>query len=193
MRRTILFLTAGVCLPAPGAAENQTSVRLFERAGLNRDVIRSMQREASRIFEQAGWRLVWVECEIAGERREDPDCGHSLGAGRLMLELAPGADKQNSKATGMAIIQGEASVFARVYPERVRELARDAGWTFGDLLGHAVAHEIGHLLLQSAAHTSAGIMRARWETEDLRKLSHSGLIFLPGQLRSIRVKTAAQR
>lgn len=174
----------------------------FSRSVENTDFLASRLRntpqagrvavEASRIFEQAGWGLVWVECETAGAVREDPDCGQPSGAGRLMLELAPGADKQNPKATGMAIIQGEASVFARVYPERIRELACDAGWRFAELLGHAVAHEIGYLLLQSAAHTSAGIMRARWETEDLRKLSHSGLIFLPGQLGSIPVKTAAQ-
>jgi hypothetical protein len=72
------------------------------------------------------------------------------------------------------------------------ELASKASWEFGDLLGHAAAHELGHLLLRSDAHSPAGIMRASWEVKDLWRLPHAGLIFLPGQLRAVQAVLARQ-
>jgi hypothetical protein len=37
------------------------------------------------------------------------------------------------------------------------------------LLGRAIAHEIGHLLLGTASHACAGLMRARWLTGELQR------------------------
>ena len=36
------------------------------------------------------------------------------------------------------------------------------------ILGHAAAHEIGHLLLGSNSHSPFGLMRARWSGQDLQ-------------------------
>jgi hypothetical protein len=109
-----------------------------------------------------------------------------------MLQLAPGRNPASPYASGFETIQGEMSVYACVYPARLKELAREANWEFGELLGHAAAHELGHLLLRSAAHTPDGVMRAPWEAEDLRKLSHAELIFLPGQLKPVQVPLASR-
>ena len=59
-------------------------------------------------------------------------------------------------------------------------------------LGHAIAHEIGHLLLRSSAHSVSGVMRAAWgDTE--RRLAASGcLLFLPEQSRSTRTEVLAR-
>ena len=42
---------------------------------------------------------------------------------------------------------------------------------------NVMAHELGHLLLGSNSHAGAGIMRARWQGEELRRVSRSGLWF----------------
>jgi hypothetical protein len=109
-----------------------------------------------------------------------------------MLQLVPGVNKARPTASGLVVLQGGSGVFACLFPGRVKELARDANWQFGDLLGHAAAHELGHLLLRSSAHTTAGVMRANWEIEDLRRLSHTGLVFLPGQLGTVQAPTRKQ-
>ncbi len=142
-----------------------------------------MKAESARIFRQAGVEVEWLECEVAGRPSNLDRCALPLGPVRLMLQLAPGRNVRSPRASGFAVIQNGSSVFACLYPARLSELARATNWEFGDLLGHAAAHELGHLLLRSPAHTSAGLMRARWETEDLHRLPHAGLIFLPGQLR----------
>jgi hypothetical protein len=185
------FFGAGPGVPA-AAGQNLVTVTLYDWAGLRLEVRAAMKRETTRIFLQAGVVLDWVECEVAGKPMNLEECAQPLGPARLMLQLVPGSNKSKPNATGMAIIQGEASVFACLYPDRVIQLAREANWEFGDLLGHAAAHELGHLLLRSSSHTQAGVMRAPWETEDLRKLSHTGLIFLPGQLSAIRAAISPQ-
>ena len=180
MRRTIPWLlTVVVCSLE---AQTRITITLYDMVGLHPQVRETMKKEANRIFRDAGIGIEWLDCEIAGKPLNLAECSQPAGPARLMLQLVPGENKRNRKATGVAMIQGEASVFACLYPERVNALARDAGWHFGDLLGHAAAHEIGHLLLRSSRHAPAGIMRATWETEDLRKLTHAGLTFLPGQL-----------
>ncbi len=40
-----------------------------------------------------------------------------------------------------------------------------------------MAHELGHLLLGSNSHSGMGIMRAHWQSEELRRLSRGGLWF----------------
>src|ERR1700682_765215 len=41
----------------------------------------------------------------------------------------------------------------------------------GTLLGHAMAHELGHLLLGSNSHSVRGIMCAEWRTADLIRMT----------------------
>jgi len=185
MRRTFLWLSSLAFWPLPVPAQPRITITLFDIAGLRQEIREAMKTETSRIFLAAGVELGWVECEIAGQPVNLVECAQPLSPTRLMLQLVPGMNKTNPKASGLAVLQGGSSFFACLYPERVSELSRDTNWEFGDLLGHAAAHELGHLLLRSSAHSPAGVMRARWETEDLRRLSHAGLIFLPGQLRAV--------
>jgi len=54
------------------------------------------------------------------------------------------------------------------------------------LLGRAVAHEIGHLLMGTNQHSASGIMRARWSRCDLRRGQ-------PDQWRFMRAEMMAMR
>ena len=53
--------------------------------------------------------------------------------------------------------------------DRIDALARQAGVDPGMLLGRAVAHEIGHLILGTTKHAKSGLMRATWKTDELRR------------------------
>ena len=55
-----------------------------------------------------------------------------------------------------------------VFP--VRAVAERTATAVSTLLGRAIAHEIGHLLLGSAEHPRVGLMRALWSHEELRGL-----------------------
>jgi hypothetical protein len=190
----MIWMTAvagpGFGRPGPVSARSQITVNLFDRAGLPRQIRDTMKKETTQIFREAGLELEWVDCETVGT--PSPECAQSLGAGRLRMELVPGRNKKTPWVAGGAMVQGSSSVIAWLYPERVLELAQKSSWDFGELLGHAAAHELGHLLLRSTGHTPAGIMRASWEVRDLWHLPHAGLIFLPGQLRAVQAATVAK-
>ena len=57
---------------------------------------------------------------------------------------------------------------AVIFYDRVEELANAKVAGAGQILGHAVAHEIGHLLLGTIIHSSTGLMSSPWSREDLK-------------------------
>ena len=68
----------------------------------------------------------------------------------------------------LVTVVGEAT-FATVFIDRVRAVARGAGVSERQLLGRAIAHEIGHLLLNTNTHAATGLMRATWSVAELRR------------------------
>jgi hypothetical protein len=78
------------------------------------------------------------------------------------------------------------SGFATVYVDRVDWLARRAQYPRPPLLGRAIAHEIGHLLLRSNAHTEAGLMREVWTAEQVVRNRREDWTFSPDQNGDIR-------
>jgi hypothetical protein len=62
----------------------------------------------------------------------------------------------------------------------------------GTLLGHAMDHELGHLLLGSNSHSLTGLMCANWRTKDLIHMEEGGLLFSEEQSRKMRAKLSSQ-
>lgn len=91
--------------------------------------------------------------------------------------------------------KGRFGYIAGVFPYRVEELAEEGTLRIevpndfrAVILGHLMAHEIGHLLLGSESHSSKGIMRARWQREDLEAAVQGKLGFTPEQREKMREK-----
>ena len=53
------------------------------------------------------------------------------------------------------------------------------------VLGHAIAHEIGHILLGSNSHGPRGLMKAKWGSEDIKRAGKGDLLFTPEQAQVI--------
>ena len=57
-----------------------------------------------------------------------------------------------------------------IYADRVEWLAGAAGSQLAPLLGRAIAHELGHLLMGTSTHgLHGGLMRAEWTREEVRR------------------------
>ena len=86
---------------------------------------------------------------------------------------------------GVAFLSDEGTgCYSDVFYDRVAELHADWNVGLADILGNVMAHELGHLLLGSNSHAGAGIMRAHWQGEELRRVSRSGLWFTNERRRS---------
>ncbi len=80
-----------------------------------------------------------------------------------------------------------------VFWDRCEGMRRDSGVNSATLLGTVAAHEIGHLLLGSNAHSAIGIMAPHWEAEQLRHAGMGSLLFTPEQSARMRTRIRSQQ
>ena len=76
------------------------------------------------------------------------------------------------------------------YP-RIRAYSAELGMHASQLLGHVMAHEMGHLLLPYGAHAVAGLMRPEWDRAQVRAAAEGLLTFTPDQAALIRERLQA--
>ena len=81
----------------------------------------------------------------------------------------------------MALAADANRAVVSLYLDAVTDVARHYGLPAGKVLGIAVAHELGHVLLPPPSHSSEGIMQAAWEGDDLRKASDRAIAFTDSQ------------
>jgi hypothetical protein len=159
--------------PAPAAV----AIRTYNYAAVSADELASAKSEAAHIFMRAGIPLAWTECRVPGEAAGAP-CTEPLLVGRdMMLRLVNRSPVSGDRivALGESMLdheqRGGVLMTIDVFP--VRAVAAGASTSWPTLLGRAVAHEIGHLLLGSAKHPRLGLMRALWSHDELRGLKPS--------------------
>lgn len=88
---------------------------------------------------------------------------------RLVRQNAVAA-RPGTLALGYAVVDtaGRRGTVATIFLERIEWLASAAGTPVDELLGLAIAHEVGHLLMGTNQHSRAGLMRAQWTAAELR-------------------------
>jgi hypothetical protein len=67
--------------------------------------------------------------------------------------------------------------YADLFYERIVELQMKTHTLTAIILGHAMAHELGHLLLGTNSHSRDGLMRAQWNRGDLAEAARGNLLF----------------
>ena len=88
------------------------------------------------------------------------------------------AANQRSSILGFAKPPHIASVFF----DRVANLAESgAVEETHNILGHLLAHELGHLLLARNGHSRRGIMQIPWKAKELKLAAQGRLLFTEGQ------------
>ena len=65
-------------------------------------------------------------------------------------------------------------------------LAHQAGADSRALLGRAIAHELGHLLLATTTHGPVGLMRALWSQDEVRRGFALDWAFAPTEIAAMR-------
>jgi len=163
---------------AAGANDRQARITVYVRnyAHLDHKTLAQAGEVAKGILGKAGLTVTIVVLAPGDNYPEGPtpdelnfsirvlsrEMTRRLGLRTTLMGLAPGEEHDRTDAF--------------VFAHRAAELARlqpDAG--FAKILGHAMAHEIGHLF--NLPHCPQGIMQVRWEQKEMHAMSMGWLNF----------------
>jgi hypothetical protein len=150
-------LTIELGLGRPVAASDaMPSVLLYlaNEAGVSSDIVGDARQEVIRIYAQIGVRVIWAE-PATGSPKD-----------RLVIIIPPitGQWVGPTGAFGLAVRGANSSgCLAYVFYDRVQPLAKKHQMSDASLLGAAIAHEIGHLLLPDGSHSPSGLMQGKWD------------------------------
>ncbi len=152
-------------------------IRTYNNYGVRPDDLRTARMHVDDIFNDAGIEVSWLDCWYRdNEPANSPaQCRRPLGANELTLRLqapSPGSGK-GYVSMGFSLVNlGQGAPFlATVFVDRVASISVTAAVDFRLLLGRAIAHEIGHLLLDTSRHADHGLMRAGWSRAELQRNS----------------------
>jgi hypothetical protein len=185
----IVMSVAGDGWAAPNnAAAPEITVLVHHRAKLARQVLRHAEAEASRIFSAAGVKLRWVDCS------DGEVCRHQPRANEFVLNIVPDGKTASDLVYGVAFLDsaGEGK-YSDVFFRRIEAASAIGGKNVSRFLGTVAAHELGHLLLGSHAHTHDGIMSAVWKEPVLRRMEMGALLFTSQESVAMRIRVSSQQ
>ena len=171
-----------------GGPQQALTVKLIGDGEVSERILIEAKEHVQRIFSYAGIAVEW-----------SPGDGLPLTVVILSHSTAKKLDPHGNMKIGFALSNdGRGVRRAYVFADRVSELAwlrmrlamYDSFNSGGDktatlhrkaseslILGHVIAHEIGHLLLPRGAHSVAGIMSPQMDDGDFREALDGKLLF----------------
>lgn len=189
----ILPVTPGGVVVEDTATE-ALRVRVYNHAGISGAEIEGMIATASGVLGMAGIRLATVLCSPLPEGSASPaDCGAAIGPADMILEVLLSPPTITPHALGGTNANEGGPMTCRVYHRFALQLAQQYGGVrVAELLGYALAHEIGHTLLGTNKHSAGGIMKARFSRRDVEDMARGWLRFTPREARRLRQNLRAR-
>ena len=139
-------------------------------------------KTATAIYAAAGVEVGWTyrcfrRCRRQVEVAQESSVGEAMD---LTILIFPEKMTATTFPTSVMGIAPSGSFVAYAFFDRVADFATKHKLLTATMLGHVIAHEVGHLLLREG-HTERGLMRAEWFDRDL-ELAKTGLLgFTPEQ------------
>jgi hypothetical protein len=180
---TLLALAASVpCRAQAADTPSRVSIRIYDTASSADEQRASAIQTAAAILAEAGVSAAWFDCTGDAER---PVCIQPRAERELVIRIAPtfvpttmgthGSIESRIDRNAAGLVLGFAVVepstgagaLATVFLERVLAIAQRTAVPPSALLGRAIAHEVGHLLLGTNAHSRTGLMREVWTDAEL--------------------------
>ena len=189
---------------AAGSPETNSTITIHVHnyAKVDDKTLEEAEKVAAGIFRKVGVEIRWVDIDLTSagkpEKSVDED---SFTLSRIQLSIFPGemAEHLDVPGNAMALAPGGGTdrhlvyiVYNRVEAASQRQVrARmekkiDMVASRSKILGDAIAHELGHVLLNLEIHSATGIMRGGWDKKDLMDIAFGSLCFTSEQAEVIR-------
>ena len=179
---------AGDRPPHDVSAAQSTRILAMVRnsAAVPDQTLSNAQKQAGKILGYTGVEVEWIDCQLSTNASV---CTGTAEADRLELTIVTEDNPQmfGEDVLGRSVVGGSnKGVYARVFYAHIQVKAEQEGVSPATVLGLAVAHEFGHLLLGPNAHSAQGIMRANWGHSDMQRGVQGQLRFTDQQAPLIR-------
>jgi hypothetical protein len=186
-----------VALSTVAAAEpsyaHRVSVRVYDMAGIGVATTSTALATAEAALRSASIAVDWHNCAVPAATA--PCVTPPTNVYVVRIVRTADARGRGPQPLGEALVDmttGSAA-FATIYFQRVHHLSRSAGADEARVLGYAIAHELGHLLMASHVHSDQGLMRPQWRERDLRRLRHADWQFSAEDAAAIRDRVESAR
>ncbi len=167
-----------LCVLARCICAQQIAVRVCNSSPADVRDIAEMKRTAETIFQHSGLGIRWLECAAA-----------AIHTGTLELTVNT-AKPGNSQALGCATL-GDSRMSVFFTPATDVSAGKGVRLRAGEIMGHLLAHEMGHLLLRTRDHALHGIMKGPYRQQDLVRMSQGTLFFTAEETASLRSTVTA--
>jgi hypothetical protein len=185
----VVFLAGVVVAGVAETEERRIVVTVYNRSHMRVQTLIEGEQVAGRILRRAGVESVWVNCPLTSETVSD--CLEPADRTRLVLTILQHWSSTASQATMLGMAgQSEDGVgsYCYVFQTRLDDLVGRKHISASRLLGHAIAHEVGHLLKGSDSHSREGIMAANWYVDQIDAANREALTFTLGDIAAIRAR-----
>jgi hypothetical protein len=179
------------CFAKGAGIEVPLRIRVNNYSQASPAIVARAEREAARIFEQAGLALDWLDCpmeHLGGVHVAQNPCLEPLQATEIVLRVLaePTQNRFQESVFGFAVVP----IFASVHYDCALRTAKRNNEVseLPIVLGAVIAHELWHLLLGQNSHSVSGVMQARWERKQVRQATMGGLLFTHEQAAGIRAE-----
>jgi hypothetical protein len=173
-------------------------IRVENSAGVSLRILNNASKTAGKLLQAAGVPTEWDASfpdsfKMPKMPMNDPRLPSSTNAdGRscLVLSVTSGTPRNVfPDSLGFALPYAHSGADVTIFYDRIELLEWrpvSANATTQQILGYAMAHEIGHVLLGSIQHSPIGIMKGPWREAEFQLLAKGGLGFTPQQCELMR-------
>jgi hypothetical protein len=186
------LLVAGVADADVRADESRRVIRIYDTSTGGRVARAAAIHATAALVEDAGIAADWLDCTTGSE---DHGCHAIRSPGDLVVRIAPRyvtpanppRDSVSTRETptdadlqlGFATLDSTThiGVLATIFHDQVLTVALRTGLAYSVLLGRAIAHEIGHLILPASGHSMSGLMRGVWTDAELTENRREDWVF----------------
>lgn len=187
-----------VCAEDGADCHPEITVRVYDYSVVPEGIARRAKAEVERIFAEAGVKVNWAVCPVSAETMPgDPTChlrpsSTDIRLNFLTAEMAKEIAPEYIKFGAAFPLKSGFGNLAAVFPERISEFAASHGAPEALLLGHFIAHEIGHLLLGVNSHSKSGLMHVPWSRSQIERAYVGTLLFSRNDVDRIQQKVSAR-
>jgi hypothetical protein len=184
----IVLLWGNMAAGRVGEGGAEIRVLVNNSVRMSGSVLNHAEEEAARIFRTAGIDIVWANC-LGGFVLAADVCRHSPGSNEFVMHIVANGRTSSDLVFGLSFLDSDgAGKYSDIFYDRVEEAHRQMGEDISQLLGTVAAHELGHLLLGSNAHSCSGIMAPVWRKGILRQMEMGNLLFSSEQASRMRAR-----